>query len=45
VSHGWLACWGLTCTSRTLQNYKDSPWGRPSDRSSCTCAATPALAS
>jgi hypothetical protein len=29
----WLACrrcWGLTYSSRTLQNYKDSPWGRGS---------------
>jgi hypothetical protein len=27
----WLACrgcWGLTYSSRTLLNYKDSPWGR-----------------
>ena len=27
----WLACrrcWGLTYGSRTLQNYKDTPWGR-----------------
>ena len=27
----WLACrrcWGLTYASQTLQNYKDSPWGR-----------------
>jgi hypothetical protein len=31
LEHSWLACrrcWGLTYTSRTLQNYKDSIWGR-----------------
>lgn len=31
VVTSWLACrtcWGLTYASRTLQNYKDSPYGR-----------------
>jgi hypothetical protein len=31
LAHSWLACrrcWGLTYASRTLQNYKDSLWGR-----------------
>jgi len=31
LAESWLACrrcWGLTYASRTLQNYKDSLWGR-----------------
>ena len=31
LNDSWLACrrcWGRTFPSRTLQNYKDSPWGR-----------------
>src|SRR5262245_39142642 len=30
MTPGWRArrCWGRTYPSRTLQNYKDSPWGR-----------------
>src|SRR5215470_8030347 len=30
MTPGWRArrCWGRTDPSRTLQNYKDSPWGR-----------------
>jgi len=31
LEESWLACrrcWGLTYASRTLQNYKDSLWGR-----------------
>jgi hypothetical protein len=31
LPESWLACrrcWGLTYSSRTLLNYKDSPWGR-----------------
>jgi len=33
TEHAWLACrlcWGLTYQSRTLQNYKNSLWGRGS---------------